>query len=107
MANLLPQPSEPFLLPFLLMVPQSLSPPLDIVAAVLSVFQGPLDLSAYDKWVRDSWVSDELYWVRNIRPGFHWGLLLGEGSRRPDETSAGLSHGPEPLRPLRSHQRRH
>mmetsp|Transcript_1818 Transcript_1818/g.3182 ORF Transcript_1818/g.3182 Transcript_1818/m.3182 type:complete len:601 (-) Transcript_1818:92-1894(-) len=31
----------------------------------------------YDTNVRSSWVADELFWVRNIKPGFHWGLLPG------------------------------
>jgi electron-transferring-flavoprotein dehydrogenase len=33
--------------------------------------------TAYAESFRKSWVYDELYKVRNIRPGFHWGLWLG------------------------------
>ncbi len=31
----------------------------------------------YDQKVRDSWVGKELHKVRNIRPGFKWGLIPG------------------------------
>lgn len=31
----------------------------------------------YEKHLRNSWVAEELYAVRNIRPGFHHGLLPG------------------------------
>merc|ERR1711988_1520380 len=48
-----------------------------IVKALAVSEEGPVDLSMYDKWTRESWVADELYWERNIRPGFHWGLLPG------------------------------
>lgn len=43
---------------------------------------GPLDLDTYDKWLKESWVADELFWERNIRPGFHWGMIPGEAPRR-------------------------
>mmetsp|Transcript_31579 Transcript_31579/g.89679 ORF Transcript_31579/g.89679 Transcript_31579/m.89679 type:complete len:609 (-) Transcript_31579:100-1926(-) len=39
--------------------------------------EGPLDLSTYYETIKTSWVWDELFWVRNIRPGFHWGLVPG------------------------------
>ncbi|KAH8925261.1 hypothetical protein BT69DRAFT_1260535 [Atractiella rhizophila] len=32
----------------------------------------PLDISSYDQALRDSWVSKELWEVRNIRPSFHF-----------------------------------
>ncbi len=32
------------------------------------------ELDAYPKLLRESWLWDELYHVRNIRPAFHWGL---------------------------------
>ncbi len=35
------------------------------------------DLSAYPKALKESWVHDELYKVRNIRPAFHFGLIPG------------------------------
>jgi electron-transferring-flavoprotein dehydrogenase len=37
----------------------------------------PLDLSAYETSVRESWVGDELYKARNVRPAFAWGGLWG------------------------------
>jgi len=38
---------------------------------------GPADLSSYEAALDRSWVKDELHLVRNIRPGFKWGLLPG------------------------------
>ena len=35
------------------------------------------ELDAYPEALKNSWVYKELYAVRNIRPGFHWGLLPG------------------------------
>ncbi|MEK0082802.1 electron transfer flavoprotein-ubiquinone oxidoreductase [Geminicoccaceae bacterium SYSU G07066] len=32
------------------------------------------ELDAYPKMLKESWLWDELYRVRNIRPSFHWGL---------------------------------
>jgi electron-transferring-flavoprotein dehydrogenase len=32
---------------------------------------------AYPEQLKKSWVWDEIYRVRNIRPGFHWGLWIG------------------------------
>ncbi|KAK3245465.1 hypothetical protein CYMTET_44966, partial [Cymbomonas tetramitiformis] len=37
----------------------------------------PLDLSGYPEALKASWIHDELYKARNIRPGFHGGLLPG------------------------------
>lgn len=34
-------------------------------------------LGIFDQKVRDSWVGQELHKVRNIRPGFKWGLIPG------------------------------
>jgi electron-transferring-flavoprotein dehydrogenase len=39
--------------------------------------KGEGDLSAYPEALKKSWVYEELYKVRNIRPGFHFGLLPG------------------------------
>lgn len=36
-----------------------------------------ISCEGYDSSVRQSWVGDELYKVRNIRPGFKYGLLPG------------------------------
>lgn len=35
------------------------------------------ECTAYGESYRQSWMYKELYKVRNIRPGFHWGLLIG------------------------------
>ncbi|MCH7929979.1 MAG: electron transfer flavoprotein-ubiquinone oxidoreductase [Proteobacteria bacterium] len=35
------------------------------------------ELSGYEQALRDSWVFDELHRVRNVRPGFRYGLLPG------------------------------
>ena len=32
---------------------------------------------SYDNKVKNSWITKELFTVRNIRPGFKWGLILG------------------------------
>ncbi len=37
----------------------------------------PIELTEYPKKVEASWLSKELYSVRNIRPGFRWGLIPG------------------------------
>ncbi|MBT5047662.1 MAG: electron transfer flavoprotein-ubiquinone oxidoreductase [Rhodospirillaceae bacterium] len=37
----------------------------------------PALLSAYPEALKKSWVWDELYRVRNIRPSFRWGMLAG------------------------------
>ena len=35
------------------------------------------ELSAYQSRVMQAHFVEEMYWVRNIRPAMHWGLLLG------------------------------
>ncbi len=37
----------------------------------------PALLSSYPESIAKSWVHEELYAARNIRPGFHWGLIPG------------------------------
>lgn len=37
----------------------------------------PFECPTYAKNFKKSWVYEELYKVRNIRPGFHWGLWTG------------------------------
>lgn len=37
----------------------------------------PFELAAYPEKVKQSWLADELYKVRNIRPGFCYGLFIG------------------------------
>lgn len=41
--------------------------------------QGDLkgERKTYDQALRESWVAEELYKARNIRPGFKWGLVPG------------------------------
>ncbi|KAG2484143.1 hypothetical protein HYH03_017025 [Edaphochlamys debaryana] len=38
---------------------------------------GPVDMASYEEALRRSWLWDELKAVRNVRPGFKWGLLPG------------------------------
>jgi len=38
---------------------------------------GQLELVAYPEKIRKSWLADELYKVRNVRPGFRYGLIAG------------------------------
>ncbi len=35
---------------------------------------GKTEISEYSTKIRESWIWDELYKVRNIKPSFHWGL---------------------------------
>ena len=39
--------------------------------------QTPVELVSYQKKMDTSWIMKELHQVRNIRPGFHYGLKLG------------------------------
>ena len=48
----------------------------EAVAAALANDGGPL-LEAYPEALKKSWVWDELYRVRNIRPAFRWGMWAG------------------------------
>ncbi|MSO55072.1 MAG: electron transfer flavoprotein-ubiquinone oxidoreductase [Rhodospirillales bacterium] len=48
----------------------------DAVLAALAAGSPPV-LDAYPKALEASWVWDELYRVRNIRPAFRWGLWSG------------------------------
>ncbi|MBY0408212.1 MAG: electron transfer flavoprotein-ubiquinone oxidoreductase, partial [Rickettsiales bacterium] len=45
--------------------------------AALAQNTPPAVLSSYPKALDQSWVAAELRHVRNIRPGFHWGLIPG------------------------------
>jgi len=47
------------------------------LAAILTSQQGQFELTTYTDNVKQSWVADELYKVRNIRPGFRYGLFIG------------------------------
>lgn len=46
-------------------------------AAILSDQQGQFELTAYTDHIKQSWVAEELYNVRNIRAGFRYGLFAG------------------------------
>lgn len=37
----------------------------------------PAEADAYEASIRSSWIWDELHRVRNIRPGFRWGMWAG------------------------------
>ncbi len=45
--------------------------------AALGAEAGDAGLAAYPEALEKSWVRDELYRARNIRPSFHWGLFGG------------------------------
>jgi electron-transferring-flavoprotein dehydrogenase len=45
--------------------------------AALASLSGDGDMHAYEQNVRNSWVAEELYGVRNIRPSFRYGLWGG------------------------------
>lgn len=46
-------------------------------AALSQEHETPVELERYSEKVNDSWMAKELYSVRNIRPGFKWGLIPG------------------------------
>lgn len=39
--------------------------------------KAPVELTSYSEKIKQSWISSELYAVRNIRPGFRYGLFAG------------------------------
>jgi len=45
--------------------------------AISNEKQAPFELNTYAEKIKKSWVMDELYKVRNIRPGFRYGLFVG------------------------------
>ena len=49
----------------------------DAVVALLGESEGGQEALAYPQMLRDNWLWDELYRVRNVRPAFKWGLLGG------------------------------
>lgn len=46
-------------------------------AAAEAIAEGKRDIPLYEQALRESWVGEELYGVRNIRPSFRYGLLGG------------------------------
>jgi electron-transferring-flavoprotein dehydrogenase len=55
--------------------------------------QGPFELTAYTEKLNQSWIADELYKVRNIRPGFRYGLFVGLANAAFETY---ISHGKSP-----------
>ncbi len=49
----------------------------DAIIAALAAGDPPPVLEAYPEALKNSWVWEELYGARNIRPSFHWGLWAG------------------------------
>jgi electron-transferring-flavoprotein dehydrogenase len=49
----------------------------ETVFAALGADDTPAEVRSYETALRGSWVWDELYRVRNIRPAFRWGLWPG------------------------------
>ncbi|MBL8836495.1 MAG: electron transfer flavoprotein-ubiquinone oxidoreductase, partial [Alphaproteobacteria bacterium] len=49
----------------------------EAVFDALGEAEGPVEAADYRARLEASWVWDELYRVRNLRPGFRWGLLPG------------------------------
>ncbi len=45
-------------------------------AAVVAL-AGDGDMASYEPALKTSWLGEELYAVRNIRPSFHWGMWVG------------------------------
>nr|WP_242604616.1 electron transfer flavoprotein-ubiquinone oxidoreductase [Legionella fairfieldensis] len=52
-----------------------------------------IELTTYSKKLKASWLADELYQVRNIRPGFRYGLWLGLANAAFEMF---ISHGKSP-----------
>jgi electron-transferring-flavoprotein dehydrogenase len=49
----------------------------EAIAAHLSENTQGRECTSFTQRYKESWVYEELYKVRNIRPGFHWGTLFG------------------------------
>jgi len=48
-----------------------------VFQALAAEAEGAVEASAYPEKLKKSWLWDELYRARNIRPAFHWGLWGG------------------------------
>ncbi|MCB1918893.1 MAG: electron transfer flavoprotein-ubiquinone oxidoreductase, partial [Candidatus Competibacteraceae bacterium] len=46
----------------------------DAVFAAVTAEEPPIEITAYPELLRQSWLWEELYQVRNIKPSFSWGL---------------------------------
>jgi len=60
----------------------------------------------YEQRLRQSWIAKELYQVRNIRPGFRWGLIPGLMNAAL-ETYVFRGHSPWTLQNHADHQQLH
>jgi electron-transferring-flavoprotein dehydrogenase len=45
--------------------------------ALVNREQGQIEIVSYPERLKQSWLSEELYQVRNVRPGFQYGLFTG------------------------------
>lgn len=61
--------------------------------AITGEEQGQLELTNYTEQLKRSWLAKELYKVRNIRPGFRYGLWLGLANAAFETY---ISHGHSP-----------
>lgn len=66
-------------------------------AAIVRDQQGQFEVTAYTDSLNQSWVAKELYKVRNIRPGFRYGLLIGLANAA-FETYISRGHSPWTLK---------
>ncbi len=62
-------------------------------AALSNAPQGPFELTTYADKIKQSWVANELYKIRNIRPGFRYGLFVGLANAAFETY---ISHGKSP-----------
>lgn len=51
----------------------------EAIFAALTSAEAPREVAAYGEAIKKSWVWEELYLSRNIRPSFHWGRWAGVG----------------------------
>ena len=49
----------------------------DAVFEALAADEPPAELETYPERLKATWLWDELYRVRNVKPAFHWGMWLG------------------------------
>ena len=48
-----------------------------VFEALAAAAAGPVEVTAYADRLKASWLWQELYLARNLRPAFHWGLFAG------------------------------
>lgn len=49
----------------------------ETLTAINNAIDNPIEILSYQRKIDTSWVAKELHAVRNIRPGFHFGLWFG------------------------------